>query len=60
MSDFKLETEDEAEPEPEVVGMVEEVEESTAELDDWTEEEVLDCAGLLDDGEDTDETSEPI
>jgi hypothetical protein len=49
---FDMEAEDEAEVELEVVGVVEaveEVEESTAELDDWTEEGVLDCTGTLDD-----------
>ena len=49
---FDLEAEDEVEAELEdvleVVGVVEEVEESTAELDDWTEEGVLDCTGTLD------------
>ena len=47
-----LAAEDEAEVELEVVGVVEEVEkveESTAELDGWTEEGVLDCTGSLDD-----------
>lgn len=49
---FDLEAEDEAEVELEVVGVVEvaeEVEESTAELEDWTEEGVLDSTGTLDD-----------
>jgi len=57
-----LEAEDEAEVELEVVGVVEEVEEveeSTAEVDDWTEEGVLDCTGSLDDGgEEADETGD--
>lgn len=47
-----VEAEDEAEVELEVVRVVEvaeELEESTAELDDWTEEGVLDCTGTLDD-----------
>jgi len=49
---FDLEAEDEAEVELEVVGVVEvaeEVEESTAEVEDWTEEGVLDSTGTLDD-----------
>ena len=51
---FDLEAGVEAEGELEVVGVVgvvgvvEGVEESTAELDDWTEEGVLDCTGTLD------------
>ena len=57
-----LGAEDEAEVELEVVGVVEELEEvkeSTAELDDWTEEGVLDCTGSLDDGgEEADETGD--
>ena len=49
---FDLEAGVEAEVELEVVGVVEEVEaaeESTTELDDWTEDGVLDCTGALDD-----------
>ena len=57
-----LRAEDEAEVELEVVGVVEELEEvkeSTAELDDWTEEGVFDCTGSLDDGgEEADETGD--
>jgi hypothetical protein len=59
---FNLEVEDEAEVELEVVGVVEvveAVEESTAELEDSTEEGVLDSTGTLDDGEEeSDETGD--
>ena len=51
VSDLEDEAEAEVEVEvDEVVGVFEVVEESTAELDDWTEEGV-DCTGALDDGE---------
>ena len=50
---FDLEAGVEAEVKLEVVGVVEDL---TAELDDWTEEEVLDCTGSLDDWEVADET----
>jgi hypothetical protein len=48
---FEMEAEVEVEAELEVVGVVgidEDDEESTAELDDWTEKGVLDCTEALD------------
>lgn len=59
---FDLEAGVEAEVELEVVGLVEEIEvvdESTAELDDWTEEGMVDWTGSLDGWEEeADETGD--